>query len=55
MEPLIPFEYKLTTLLEKAHDIIRVAEQLKGYSQPNALRFLLPNLWLEAEADSANI
>lgn len=40
MEPLIPSEFKLAALLEKTHDIIRAAEQLKGHSQPNALNAL---------------
>lgn len=40
MEPLMPSEFKLAILLEKAHDIIRAAEQLKGHSQPSALNAL---------------
>lgn len=37
MEPLLPSEHKLGTLLEQAGDLIRAADRLAGMCQPGAL------------------
>ena len=37
MEPLLPGEHRLGSLLEQAHDLIRRADQLSGKYQPGAL------------------
>jgi Fic family protein len=37
MEPLLPGEHRLGSLLERAHDLIRRADRLSGLCQPGAL------------------
>lgn len=37
MEPLLPSEASLTPVLERAHDLIRRADRLAGWSSTGAL------------------
>jgi hypothetical protein len=37
MEPLLPADHRLAALLERAHDLIRSADQLSGKCRPGEL------------------
>ena len=37
MEPLLPSEARLAPVLERAHDLIRQADALAGWTEPSAL------------------